>query len=552
MRKSLAVAALLAATAACTSLLGDFSLGSGGTGPGDSGPTEGGSSGEGGTCDVSGSDVSVYVGQTASLSATSSSPGATFSWSLTAPPGSNAQLQNGSTATPSLTPDVPGAYKLVLSASAPGCASNSTLVTVTATLPRVLFAQGTIGGGAQATYVVADLDGGNAQAVMCPDTENHVPNEIASYAAYAARAYDFWEAPAGTPSKYAAFTLDYSGGYSTHLFAGTTASSCDGSAPKDLGASGFGPGQPFGVQPHFSPDGTRFVVYDAQSNIVSYAADGSEHHTIAPYSSTTPGFDPTGHDGVTHAYPPRVEWLSSSQAVAWARSTASGWQIVEANDTTNAQPTIIMNCTGVTPREIAMLADGSVIASYRAAPAAPENLYQLTVDSSQNCKVGHQYTNLAGASGSVATDFAVSPDGKTIAYLQLDTTTQDAAPWLMPPDASYPGGYVYTVPVSGGTPKQISSEPAIFGPRWIGGGTLLVFTRLDGTHDGGLPAASVVVVAPNGTGEQVVARGDGVTSFVSTSGSAACSATPGRTAPVIAGLASLMVGLAAALRRRRR
>src|SRR4029077_20780186 len=66
--------------------------------------------------------------------------------------------------------------------------------------------------------------------------------------------------------------------------------------------------------------------------------------------------------------------------------------------------------------------------------------------------------------------------------------------------------------------------PAIFGPRWIGGGTSIVFTRLDGiVAITGNPATSVVVVGPDGGGKQIVAQGDGVSTFVSPSGNAACS-----------------------------
>jgi hypothetical protein len=212
------------------------------------------------------------------------------------------------------------------------------------------------------------------------------------------------------------------------------------------------------------------------------------------------------------------------------------------------------------PREFAVLADGSVIASYRATASGPEDLVHLKVSGGQ-CSPTLNYTSLPAASGGVATDFAVSPDGTQVAYL-LDSAA-DAGPWAVDDAGSQlPGGNVYVVPVAGGTPKQASTAPALFGPRWIGGGAWLVFTRLDGVTGsgavgggGGMVASSVVIVPMGGGGiSSIVAKGDGVTSFVSTSGSGACStalgAPGGAGATGAAGLISL-VAFAGLLRARR-
>jgi hypothetical protein len=249
--------------------------------------------------------------------------------------------------------------------------------------------------------------------------------------------------------------------------------------------------------------------------------------------------------------------MASGTSVAWARSNSStgGWEIVTATDQTNSTPSLYMSCPGVTPREIAILADGSVIASYRATATSGENIFQLAPPASPpTCQVKHQYTNVSDASSAIATDFDVSPSqtNPTLAFVQLDPTQQDASLWNLAPDNQYPGGYVYVVPVSlSMPPSQVSPTPALFGPRWIGGGTLLVFTGLVATPDAQPPKTSVVVVAPNGMNQRVVATGDGVSTFVSTSGSAACAVVSGRVGPFGAALVAL-VAFAALLRGRRR
>jgi len=583
MRKPwLLVLSLVATTAACTSLLGDFTVKpTAGDGGGDDSSSSGSGSGSGGnegggeggaTCKAITSDVSVYFGLKATLDGTKSTTttGDTlqYSWAVDkAPTGSTittANLGGASTATPSFVPDVAGEYNLVLTVN-DGKSQNNAPANVFAELPQVLFAQGNVtASGPQAVYVVADLDGGTPHPVMCPDTAvTSVTNEIATFAAYAGRAYDFWEAPAGQPSNYAAFTVDYqTGNYSTHLYAGTTVSGCDASPPVDLHAAGFG--QPaFGSEPHFNPQGTRFAVYDAQENVLTFGSDGSAEHNVSPYSagqSGAPSFDTLGR-GTAYSAPPRVAWNSSGLAVAWARSNATtgGWEVVTAMDAPTATPTVYMSCSGVTPREIALLADGSVIAGYRTTPTSGENIYQLTVGAQQACQVKHQYTQVSDASAAVAADFDVSPDQLTLAFLQLDPTQQDASLWNcqgacydLAAGAQYPGGYVYTAAINGtGSPQPASATPALFGPRWIGGGTLLVFTGLDATSDARAPRTSVVVTAPDGGGQHVVAQGDGVTTFVSTSGSAACGIVRGRVGPFGAALLSI-VAFAALLRGRRR
>jgi hypothetical protein len=537
-------------TGACTSLLGDVVV--------TMQSTDAGQTTDAGAADIEvtseaaapivkavAAGSTVYLGQTAAVDASKSTAtrgSLSFAWSVqNGPLGSRvstASLSGGSTATVSFVPDVVGDYVLTVSVHALDAGATLS-ATVTAVAPQVLFAQGAVngshvGGASQgaAFYAIADVDGGNWHPLLCPDVLTKASNEpsLAPFAAYAGRAYDYWEGPPGQISRFAAFTVDDvpDAGLSTHLWTGTTKATCgaDSGALIDLGAIGFGFGRPFGSEPHFNADGSRFVIFDRLWRIVTYGADGQEVHVVAtyplPYQKAASFLDPTGFDaGASYVLePPRVVWTANG--LAWAQPTTDGWEIVTAPDAENATPTTYMTCKGITPREVAMLADGTVIASYRQTPWASENLYQLKPVAQQLCSHERQYTALPDAGGSTATDVAVSPDGALIAFVQSDPSSQDASPWTQGP-TQLPGGYLFVVPVAGGTPRQISSDPVLYGPRWIGGGTAIVFTRLDGIPlSSGMPATSVVVVAPDGGQSQVIAQGDGISTFVSTSGNGAC------------------------------
>ena len=84
----------------------------------------------------------------------------------------------------------------------------------------------------------------------------------------------------------------------------------------------------------------------------------------------------------------------------------SDWEVVIAQDF-NAPLTTYMTCSGVTPREIAMLPDGTVIASYRDSREGSEEMYRLKPDVLLRCVHEVRYTTGASAA-SVATDFALS------------------------------------------------------------------------------------------------------------------------------------------------
>jgi hypothetical protein len=579
---------------ACTSLLGDFTINressaDGGPG-GDDGPSSSSSSGSSGGGPEAGhvmavaSNVSVYLGQPAKLDASASVPAVAngalaFQWALSNTPTGSTLVkgQISTTATASFVPDLPGSYSLTLTVSDPDNPANkdTTQVTVLATLPQVFFAEGTVGAsGPSASYAVVDFDGGNPHPITCPITSMPAgaPNVLAVAAAYGSRIFDFWEAPSpAQPTEFAGLVPNYdpmSNTYAVHLLSGTAASACDAGL-NDLDTLGAG-ALPNSASPHISPDGTRIVVYNQNRDIVTYGFDGGAVNTVATsqdYGVRTNKLDPSGVSSLPNDIPepPRVEWMphGSSTDLAWlvVGAGGAGWKILTAKDAPSAQLATLMTCTsGVMPRAFAVLSDQSVVVSYRATPTSGENLVLLKT----GCVVAARYTMVGNTPSAIATDFAVSPDGSLVAFLLVDPSVQNASKWMVSgdPDAGQlPGGYVYLVSADGGTPVQVSPTPALYGPRWIGAGGSLVFTALrslaaplDASISPQL-ATSVVIVQPDGGAEHVVAAGDGVSTFVSTSGNAACSAVPGaagRATGAGAAMVLLAGGLAGGLARRRR
>jgi hypothetical protein len=574
--------------AACTSILGDFSTAPGGgsdastssdTKPtGDAKGAEGGSDANQGGVTAVASGESVYVYQLAAVDgtmSTSTQGTPTYSWTfLSYPPGSKVSttLLGAGTAKATFVPDVPGDYKLQLVVAA-GAHHSMADAKVTAYAAQVFYLQGNatgVDGGLAASassgaigfenYYAVDYDGKNARQVICPQPLP-VAASLGIIGDLGGVGFDFWEGEAGVPPKFAGFTFEPDDAaaaagdpYATRLWSGTSNSSCDASPPMSLDVfpyTGINEFFEFGFEPKFSPDGTRIALYDANLNVLTYAADGSEHHIVAPFfqgepdgSASTLTFDP----GAIEPEPPRPQWYtgpSGALNVAWARPTTTGWEIVTAPDMPGATATVYMSCTGVTPREFTFLPTGNVILSYRTTAGGPENLYQLN----SSCTAIQTYTNLSSNAASVATDFDISPDGKTIAFLSVDPAVQDAAPLSL----TGAGGYLFSAPVDNSSaPKQIGTRPLLYGPRWIGGGTLLVVTRDDGFPTGALPASSVAVIDPDaGVNTTVVAKADGINTTVSTSGNGACSIGGRAVGPGAFSLLSV-AAVAHFLRRRKR
>jgi hypothetical protein len=505
----------------------------------------------------------VYVGLPAKvdgLGSTASAGTLAYAWTVTSVPATSAiataSLSSTTSATATFVPDVAGAYKLRLRVTSDGADGFAT-VTVTAVAPQLFFLEGEASGdggfnNADAsltlTYKAVDSNGQNNRGVICPE-----PSGYASVAPYLSGILmDSWEGEAGEPAKYVGFTLvtiDGGDGVASVLWSGTSASSCGASPPVSIGtfpeiSSSTNSTAGRAVSPRFNSDGSRVAIYNPSLVVVTLAADGSNVHSVAPYfqgasvDAAAATFDMApGNEPATS--PPSPQWLGNK--VAWARPSTAGWEIVTAADANGAAPANYMTCAGVVPREFRFLSDGTVVASFRQTSSGPENIYLLS-NSTTPCTVLQMYTNLSNTVNAVATDFSVSPDEQWLAFVQIDPDTQDAGPWWGNTGiftTNYglvqTGGYVYVAPISNfNAAVQISPLPALYGPRWLGGGSLLAFTRLDPIPANGINSpTAAIVLRPDGGGSQAVASADGINNILATSGNGiagACSVglAPGR------------------------
>jgi hypothetical protein len=565
--------------AACSSILGDFNTGpSPDSGASNPPPPDAsmtaitdGATGDSSVFDsgidsamsvtVSAAGVTTYVGQTATLIATASTTptggAVAYSWTVTSAPAQStiksSSLSGANTATVSFVPDAAGDYSFTLTATS-GSASGMTTVTARAIAPTVLYMLGSLidGGGPDASftsaYVASGSDGKSAHAVTCPVTASTAAgggffsvSPTLSQFFPADDFTDFWEAPAGQASRFAVSIYDVDPSGAPMLFSGLEDASC-ASPPSEIWYDGGS------YQPRFTADGSRLVFFGiADSNIVTVSPDGTDMRVVSAYAA---GLVDSGlaydTDPASLAVPPRPQWVDGR--VAWVRqytpSSAPAWEIVEADDVAGATPLRYMACPGGTPREFQFLADGTVIVAYRTtASSGPENLYRLAPDTSQNCTIVEQYTDLGNSQLSQATDFAVSPDQTRIAYVQYDGVADDSGY----PSQGLPGGYGYVVNVDGGAPVRLSNDFLMYGPRWIGDGTRLVATRLDGITDAGLVplATSIIINSPSpGPGVALVSA-DGYTTFASAGSNGGCSTAPGPVSPAAAfiGLIGAAFGL---------
>jgi MYXO-CTERM domain-containing protein len=519
------------------------------------GPTADTMPADAGSVTVVAPDVTVYVSQPARLDASqtqgpSPSDAVTFAWLVTTVPAGSAvttqSLQNPATQAPSFVPDVAGDYALRLTATSGG-ATATQVVTVHAKNGFVFYT--TTKADNVTPYFefdVVQMDGTGTHAVACRQRTFALPPNSqdagsidfsdggaadsgigAQFLALSAYSADFnldtWEGPAGTSGRsafQAATGEDDSGTFLFSLLAATSDNTCQNPPTPVHAVTGS---QPSIFSPRFSPDGKRIAYVEQRDqsdiHIATVGFDGTDYHDFGNICGLDGGSDCSG----TAVPGVRPQW-SDATHIGWViqtngSTTPATWSVLAAPDTNSAVVSTYMTCSGASlPRSFAFLPDGSVVANFMATSGGVEDLVVFGKDGAGKCLPTRNLTNLVSP-GSYARDFAVSPDGSMIAYIQFTAPSGFDASNLF-----LVGGGLYLVPVDGSAaPHPVGGAKelyAFFGARWIAGGNRLAwngtvadpdasFGDLDASFlyiDGGVPAMNVIPV--DGSTVTVVAKSD--------------------------------------------
>lgn len=538
----------------------------------DAGGGDGGAQDSGPGTHANANDLSVYLGQVASLDASGSvPPGVTFAWTVSsAPPGSaitTASLLNADTAKATFTPDKAGDYALQLAVSGGG-ASDQKTVTVHAVEAMVFYNTldfNADGGPASAVNVVK-ASGADTHAVTClnqPDGGAQIPEYSWFRAAYGSG--DTWEAPAGQASRFALAAIERDnadGGAKSVLYGGTSESTC-AAPPKALDSESAGPSILGHFSVRFSPDGNRLAFIDladvAAISVRTVGFDGSNPHSIGPYKAYPDG-GPQADGGNPGLGDVAVRWMGNQ--VAWANNNLGAgdrFQITVAADQDNATETPYLVCTG-TLQSFDILPNGDVLAlgsvtlADGAAPSATDLVVLHPNSLTKECEVVRNVTNLPPGSAALAA--SLSPDGARVAYVASDSTydagsgEDNARLYVAAVDGSSAPALLGAGPHSAG--REPFEDFRHLAPRWIAGGTALSFQiqqDVIDAGDGGLTPA-IAVASMAGGDVHAVARSRPQDQYYLQS-FGGCSVSRGAGSAFMA-FGSLGAFLALVLRRRRR
>lgn len=511
---------------------------SGGTSGGtSSGGTSGGtSSGNPAKPTAAATAPAVYIGQTAALDGSGSTgTGLAYAWTLTPPATSKlttASLEGPTTAKPTFVPDVIGTYTANLTVTAGGQTATAT-ATVNVVDPTVFYLTETNHndglGLSTATVSVSGVtasDGGAGNAINCFARDGGAGSSYATQTTYTGEIWsDVWEAPAGQPSKMVYMFVTEEDGGKTSAFLSTDANATCATPPKVLDAH---PGDPSATGafeiPRISADGTR-VLYTTtnaagQTHMTTIGLDGTAKHDIAPRGSYGDGgSDPDGGRYTKDTTPgPRPAWIDATH-VAWLQLLdGNKWQIVKASDADNQVPEVLMTCGTLVPNQFDLLPSGEVIVSQTIkeadANATATQLAAYTPGADKACGEPRKITKLVSASGSSsARSFSLSPDKKRVAWFQeTDGTNGEMAVNVGNVDGS-------------GEPIRLGiASSNIYGPRWVGGGTAVVWGVAGARVDAGTHVSNSVVYAnaASDAGEKLVASVPTGTTLSTVNNSSAC------------------------------
>lgn len=445
--------------------------------------------------------VTVYLGQGVTLdgSASTGDGALTYSWTIKdVPTGSaitSASLTDAATDKTSFVPDTLGAYTLTLEVKA-GAASATTEVTATVVDAPIFYVhtESADGGTAQdkgSLKVVGAGAGAGGTSVSCfANNASAIPDTATLAAVLAA---DWWEAPAGEPSRAVVAYSVLDGEDRVDALSATTSIETCASSPPPLDTAASL------IHPRFSPNGDR-VAYirstDEGSTLATVGFDGSSRRVVGAWYAMADGSpDPSQKVGYEASRP---DWVDDT-TVAWVQALEAGttWRVVAAPDAPDAPLTTLMSCTGPTPRQFRILPSGDVVVTQSLGDDQPQDLLVYPVDAaSKECGTPKNLTNFEvtdTGTPSTAIDFSLSPDKTRIAYLSSDASTGVID--------------IRVVPVDGSSPPAPVASPlaaAHQGPRWVAGGAFITWGISAEQLDAGAPGAGaeqvIAVVASNGAG----------------------------------------------------
>ena len=491
----------------------------------DTDPSDGGTDSAVGP-QASASATTVYFGHAVTLDGSESTGpgGLTYAWTVaTVPAGSSittASLAGANTAKATFVPDAPGAYEMTLTIGA-GAAKSSATVVANVVDPPVFFfdSENDVDAGHQAKLKVAGASARDAGVpVGCFTSDAGSFDGLIRDTAMAGA--DWWEAPAGQPSKVVfVFETREDGGASTVLAATTSAATC-ANGPTNLATfPGATRDTRAAEQPQFSPSGNR-IAYVRRENgttqVATIGFDGSDAHTLGAFEAFPDG-GPNPEPGGTFGDPrARPVWLNDT-TVAWLqRLDDDRWQIVSANDVADASPALLMSCSGSEPLQIDVLANGDVVvAQFVGNPEGATNILVYPIDpATKACGPARNLSLLTD--NSYARDFALSPDRTRVAYAAWDSATNQQELLVARVDGTTP-------PVSVASPLGGANR----GARWVGSGAFITW-GIDGVQlDAGITGNAVAVVpSDGGVARAVAASPSGGTTEAIGNGLWSCSFAP--------------------------
>ncbi len=472
----------------------------------------------------------------------------TFSWAVTMTPGAP-DASNGNGPSFSFAPAQAGVYQITLTVSVPDGDNNVTTVTANGTAVPLFYRQSTLTASSD-TFVLGVIgsDGSGAKQLSCPlmvtDPSGNGDAGTANRGTYG-----------DTPGAFGTRVLYADGMPARVVFENVTATEHQLLLSDENGDCTAHPAVRLDATPtvehlvpRFSPSGARVAWVDSASTsqIITAATDGSARHVVR--TSTKMKTAPPQWIDETH-----VAWVEDSSTNSTPHlQIASALDADGAGDGAGRSP--IVDCDPTADANAMQVINqfenvgGAWIASggvkTRAVnPPGATILYRL---SGTSCSTTAATVLADEPAGGFAWDFALSPDGVTLAFAGQESAGSAAHD-------------LFLVPVDGSVPPSrfIGSAPGFddIGPTWIAGGKQLTWTQApvdntptggglmvanrdgsnvrsvlpEGLPDGGSKTAQVFVIAPANRGLD-------------------CSATGGGTA---AGEALLLLGLIALARRRR-